>query len=198
MKSKALNETIWVVDKIHSEIGFKVRHLMIAFVKGTFQTFNSIITTRGTDFTTAQIQLSIDSDSITTGDRERDEHLTGPDFLDVTNHSQINFISTKAGRSRVNGNHIVQGELSILGKTKPISLTVHFGGILLDPWGNEKAGFHVNGIINRNDWGLKWNTPLKTGGFLIGETVAISCEFELINATKRARAREKEYLVKQH
>lgn len=190
-----LTETRWMVDKVHSEIGFKVKHLMIASVKGSFQRFDAVITTPGKDFSRAEIQVAIESDSVHTGDRERDEHLTSSDFLDVLNHEHILFKSNQIIKSRQKGEFLVSGLLTILGESRPIELNVQFGGILLDPWGNEKAGFHVTGKINRQDWGLTWNTLLQAGGFLIGDMVTILCDFELINATVRARVRGEEYVM---
>lgn len=197
IKSNLSEEVHWTIDKAHSEIGFRVKHLMIAYVKGNFRHFNAEITTRGTDFTWAKINLEIQADSITTGDQERDEHLMGADFLDVLNHEQIVFSSHMIGKSMPDRMHKVYGDLTIAGKTKPIHLLVKFGGILVDPWGNEKAGFQVSGKINRHDWGLNWNTPLKAGGFLIGDMINIASDIELINATQRARVRDAEYLVRQ-
>lgn len=196
MKSEFVNETNWIIDKIHSEIGFKVKHLMIASVKGNFRQFDAQITTWKKDFTRANIFMTIESDSIQTGDRERDEHLISPDFLDALNFAQIFFKSSGVTPSGLKGAHIVQGGLTILGITKPVELNAQFGGIMLDPWGNEKAGFQVTGEIDRRDWGLQWNTRLKTGGFLIGDMVTIQCDLELINATQRAMVRNQEYVLR--
>lgn len=195
MKSDSLIETRWIVDRIHSEIGFKVKHLMIASVKGSFRHFDAQVCTRGTDFTQVDVDLTIQSDSIDTGDRERDEHLMSPDFLDVSNFDQIRFKSSKSTRLRTKDERVLHGDLTILGITRPVQMKVRFGGILQDPWGNEKAGFQVVGLINRQDWGLTWNKALESGGFLIGESVMINCEFELINATRRALVREEEFLL---
>jgi len=196
VKSKVVPETLWIVDKIHSEIGFKVKHLMIASLKGSFRQFDAVITTVGKDFTRAQIQVTIEADSIHTGDRERDEHLTSLDFLDVQNYRHILFKSKKIIKTQQKDQFLVFGDLTMLGVNRPIELAVQFGGILLDPWGNEKAGFQVCGKINRLDWGLTWNTILKTGGLLIGESVTILGEFELINATQRAKVRGQEYMLR--
>lgn len=184
MKNKT-NQKRWTIDQAHSEITFKVRHLMIAHVKGTFRTFDARIYTSGKDFTTTQIDLWIDTSSITTGDSKRDEHLKGPDFFDVEIHKQIAFTSADIEKADADGNHALWGELTMKGITKKVQLTVQFGGIIIDPWGNEKAGFTLSGKINRNDWGLVWNTAMETGGILVGEEVKISCEVELINAGQR-------------
>jgi len=175
------NETKWSIDQAHSEIAFKVRHLMIAHVKGTFKVFDASIYTTAKDFTTATIDLWIDPSSITTGDEKRDEHLKGADFFDVKNHKQITFTSSTIGKVEANGNHELWGELTMKGITKNLKLDVQFGGIANDPWGNEKAGFTVAGKINRSDYGLAWNTATETGGVMISNEILISCEVELTN-----------------
>lgn len=186
------NQTKWSIDQAHSEITFKVRHLMIAHVKGSFKIFDASIYTTGKDFTTAQIDLWIDTSSITTGYSKRDEHLKGSDFFDVEIHKQIAFTSGDIEKADADGNHELWGELTMKGITKKVQLTVQFGGIIIDPWGNEKAGFTVTGKINRNDWGLVWNTAMETGGLLVGEEVKISCEVELINAGQKELIMEME------
>ncbi len=179
------NQTKWSIDQAHSEIAFKVRHLMIANVKGTFKTFDASIYTTAKDFATAVIDLWIDASSINTGDEKRDEHLKSADFLDVQNHKQISFTSSTLGKIIIDGKHELWGELTIKGVTKNIKLNVQFGGIINDPWGNEKAGFTITGIVNRSDWGLVWNTLLETGGIMVGEEISISCEVELINSGQK-------------
>lgn len=179
------NQTKWSIDQAHSDITFKVRHLMIAHVKGSFKIFDASIYTSGKDFTTAQIDIWIDASSITTGDSKRDEHLKSADFFDVENHKQIAFTSGDFEKADAEGRQELWGELTMKGITKKIKLTVEFGGIIIDSWGNEKAGFTLTGTINRNDWGLVWNSTMETGGLLVGETVKISCEVELTNAGKK-------------
>ncbi len=174
-------QTKWSIDQVHSEIAFKVRHLMIAHVKGEFKTFDASICTTDKDFTTAEIDLWVDAGSITTGDAKRDEHLIGVDFFDVQNHKQIIFTSNTIQKADSDSHYELWGQLTMKGITRRIKLNVQFGGILKDPWGNEKAGFTVTGKINRNDWGLVWNTAMETGGLLVGEEIKISCEVELTN-----------------
>ncbi|MCX6252348.1 MAG: YceI family protein [Bacteroidetes bacterium] len=174
-------KTKWSIDQAHSEIAFKVRHLMIAHVKGAFRIFDASIYTIAKDFSTSEIDLWIDASSITTGDAKRDEHLKSADFFDVQNHKQITFISSTIGKSDPDGNHELWGELTMRGVTKNIKLNVQFGGIVNDPWGNEKAGFNVTGKINRSNWDLTWNASLETGGLMVSDEVTISCEIELIN-----------------
>jgi polyisoprenoid-binding protein YceI len=180
------NETTWSIDQSHSEIAFMVKHLMITHIKGSFKTFEANIVTTGKDFTTAVIDVTIDVSSISTGDSKRDEHLKGEDFFDLAKHKQINFSSETIGKADAHGNHELWGNLTIKGFTKRIKLNVQFGGMVKDPWGNEKAGFALAGIIQRSNWGLSWNAALETGGFLVSEDVTIACAIELTNKSAEA------------
>ncbi len=174
-----MNKTKWSIDQSHSNITFKVRHLMISHVTGTFKTYDASIYTTDKDFTTAVIDVWIDATSVETGDQTRDEHLKGADFFDVVSHKQISFTSSTIGKSNYKGNHELWGELTMKGITKNIKLDVLFGGLANDPFGNEKAGFTVTGVINRSDWGLVWNTAIETGGFVVSDEINILCEIEL-------------------
>ncbi len=174
-------ENKWSIDPSHSQIDFKVRHLMIAHVKGAFKVFDASIYTTGKDFTTAEIDLWIDVASIATGDKKRDEHLMSPEFFDVKNHKQINFTARTMAKEGLVGHYELWGELTIIGVTKNVKLDVEFGGIMMDPWGKEKAGFTLTGKINRSDWGLTWNATLETGGLMVSDEVTILCEIELTN-----------------
>ncbi|HYG50767.1 MAG TPA: YceI family protein [Flavobacteriales bacterium] len=178
------NQTKWLVDSAHSDITFKVRHLMIANVKGSFKIFDATIYTSGEDFTTAEIDLWIDVSSINTGDVKRDEHLRSEEFFDVLNHKQITFVSAGIEPTEINNTWILWGDLTIKGISKRIRLNVEYGGLMKDPWGNQKAGFTVTGTINRKDWGMNWNTNLDVGGVMLGDEIKISCEIELIKAKK--------------
>lgn len=175
------NQTKWSIDQAHSDITFKIRHLMIAHVKGSFKTFDANIYTYGTDFSTAEIDVWIDAASINTGDENRDEHLMALDFLDVVNHKQISFVSSTIGKMNADQKHELWGELTIVGIKQNVKFDVEFGGILKDPWGNERAGFSVTGKIKRADWGLVWNSNLEAGGIMIGDDISIACEIEITN-----------------
>ncbi len=175
------HKTKWSIDHAHSEIAFKVRHLMISHVKGVFSTFNARIYTSNKDFTRAKIDLWIDVNSINTGDKKRDVHLKSDEFFDVKNHKQIQFTSTSIKKTEVKNNFELRGMLSIKGFAQEVVLNVEFGGIAIDLWENEKAGFKVTGTINKVAWGLGWNKPLTSGGFMLSEEVVISCEIELTN-----------------
>ena len=176
------NQTKWSIDKGHSNISFKVKHLMISYVRGSFTSFDVSAYTLDKDFKKVKIDLSIDASSITTGDEERDEHLKKADFFDVDHYKQITFTSTGIGEQDADGHYELWGELTIKGITKTIKLQVEIGGIFIDPWGKKTTGFSVTGKINRKDWGLNWNKALETGGLMVGEKVMISCIVEFKNA----------------
>jgi polyisoprenoid-binding protein YceI len=169
--------TTWVLDPAHSELTFKVRHLMISNVKGAFTKFNAVI--EGEDFTKAPITVTVDTASVTTHDENRDGHLRSAEFFDVANFPEMTFTSTSF-TSEGDDQYKLKGSLTIKGNTHPVTLDVEFGGINTDPWGNKKAGFSVNGKINRQDWGLNWNTPLEAGGVLLGDDVRIIAEVQLV------------------
>ncbi len=174
-------EIKWSIDRSHSEIAFSIRHMMIAHVRGALKIFDANIYTLGKDFGTVQIDLWMDASSIQTGDAKRDAHLTGPDFLDAEKFKQITFLSTTREKSDEKGLHTLWGDLTIKSITKPLQLKVEFGGLLLDPWGKERAGFTVTGKISRSDWDLNWNAAMEAGGVMVGNEISISCELELIN-----------------
>ena len=172
-------KTTWVIDPTHSEIAFKVKHLMISNVKGLFTEFNGQAVTEGNDFATAQISFELNPSSISTGVADRDGHLKSADFFDVENFKAISFSSGTLAK-KGGDDFILTGNLSIKGIAQSVSLEAEFGGLMTDPWGNEKAGFTLNGKINRKDFGLTWNAALEAGGVLVGEEVKISCEIELV------------------
>lgn len=186
------NQIKWSIDQTHSEISFKIKHLMIANVKGSFKVFEASIYTTNKNFTTAVIDLWMDVSSITTGDEKRDEHLKGAEFFDVAKHAQISFTSSTIGEADSNGVHALWGELTMKGITKNLKLDVVFGGFMRDPWGNEKAGFEVSGKLSRSEWGLVWNATLETGGLMVSDEVSISAEIELLNLDQKDLAMELE------
>lgn len=167
--------TKWVLDPAHSEIQFKVKHMMITTVTGKFDRFNVEVETEGDDFGTATIQFSAETASINTGNEQRDVHLRSADFFDADNHADLVFKATAYSPA----NNELQGELTIKGITHPVTLEAEFGGIGQDPWGNTKAGFTLSGKINRKDWGLTWNAALETGGVLVSDEVRLLGEIQL-------------------
>lgn len=191
--TESSSKTRWVIDPAHSEIEFKVRHLMIAHIKGSFRIFDASIYTTGKDFTTAEIDVWIDTLSINTGNEERDEHLKSPAFFDAMQHQQINFRSLSMSREEGSDDtYELWGELSMHGITKSVKLEVEFGGIERDPYGKEKAGFSVTGTINRYDWNLIWNSPTESGGVMVSEDVKISCDIQLINSGQQEAETDRE------
>lgn len=180
------NKTKWIIDPIHSEIGFRVRHLMITNIKGAFKDYEASIYTTGNDFLTAEVDFWVDAASIDTGSPDRDAHLKSADFLDVENHKQINFTGNTYEQVDNDGSYELYGDLTIRGITKRIKLEVEFGGVMRDPWGAEKAGFTVNGKISRKDWDLNWNASLEGGGVLVADEIRIDCEIQLLKSNEEA------------
>jgi len=172
--------TKWVIDPAHSTIGFKIKHLMITNVSGTFNKFNLEVETEGEDFTTARGVFTADTASVFTGNEERDRHLRSPDFFDDHQFPQIRFVPQQYEAVDNDGSYNVLGDLTIRDVTKPVQLFVEFGGVTNDPWGNTRAGFTVNGTINRKDFGLHWSALTEAGGLVVADEVKLSCEIELV------------------
>ena len=160
---------------MHSEILFKVKHLMISNVKGEFRKFSGEVD--GDDFTSSEISLDIDASSIFTNEEQRDNHLRSADFFDVENFPRLTFRGISLEKTG-DEKYKLNGLLTIRGTTNEVTLDVEFGGINKDPYGNEKAGFSLSGAINRKNFGLTWNAALETGGVLVGEEVKISAEVQ--------------------
>ena len=179
METAVSTKTKWAIDPTHSEVIFKVKHLMITNVKGEFRKFTGSISTERNDFSKASINATIDASSIFTNEDNRDGHLKSADFFDVENYPEITFTGTSFKKIDEE-NYQLKGVLTIKGVSKEIAFDVEFGGINKDPWGNEKAGFSINGKINRKDWGLNWNAALETGGVLVSDEVKISAEVQFV------------------
>lgn len=171
--------TKWVIDPTHSEIGFKIKHLMITNVSGKFDDFEAEVQTEGEDFTTARIEATLKTSSINTNNLQRDEHLRNSDFFEVEKHPEILFISTRVEKID-NDNFVLHGNLSLKGITKPVKLNVEYSGLTKDPWGGQRAGFIITGKINRTEFGLNFNAALETGGLVLGEEVKINSEVQLV------------------
>jgi polyisoprenoid-binding protein YceI len=178
METATKVRTKWVVDPVHSEISFKVRHMMITNVTGQITDYDLEAEGDFKDFSDASVRFTGRMKSITTGNEQRDAHLRSPDFFDVENNSELTFESTafeKRGEDLK-----VTGDLTIKGTTRSITLDAEFGGINKDPWGNTKAGFTVTGKISRKDFGLNWNATLETGGVMVGDEVKLLAEVQLV------------------
>ncbi len=173
-------KTIWNLDPTHSEITFKVKHLMISNVKGEFKNFSATI--EGEDFEKAKIKASIDTSSVDTNNNDRDTHLKSADFFDVENHKEMTFEGTSFKKVD-DDEYKLTGILTIKGVSNEVTLDVEFGGMNKDPWGNKKVGFSLEGKINRKEWGLNWNAALESGGVLVSEDVKIQAELQFVKQT---------------
>jgi polyisoprenoid-binding protein YceI len=166
----------WTVDKSHSSVEFVVRHLMVAKVRGRFTDYDASITIAEHP-EDSHVEVAIDLASVSTGDDGRDAHLRNADFFDVEDHPKATFNSntvTPVGEDKWR----VDGELTIRGTTKPVTLDVEFNGAATDPWGNAKAFFEASTEIDREDWGLDWNQPLAGGGVLVGKKIKLELAIE--------------------
>ncbi len=170
----------WIADASHSEIGFRVKHLMITNVKGNFADFTVNVTSEEEDFGKADISFSANLASVNTSNEQRDGHLRSADFFDVDNHPQMTFKSTSISGYDGSSDFQIHGDLSIRGQAHPVTLDVEFGGVAKDPWGNTKAGFTISTKINRKHWGLVWNAPTEAGGLLVSEEVRIHIDLQLL------------------
>ncbi|HEX5172323.1 MAG TPA: YceI family protein [Cyclobacteriaceae bacterium] len=178
MTSAAEVKTKWGIDTTHSEVQFKTKHLVISTVTGSFKKFSgSVESDNESDFDNARVEFSIDVDSIDTNQADRDAHLKSPDFFSAEEYPSIDF---RGQLKKISGNdYKLAGPLTIRGTTRNVELSVEFGGIVKDPWGNIKAGFELNGKINRKDFGLSWNALTETGGLVVAEEVRIHINVEL-------------------
>ncbi|MFN4001736.1 YceI family protein [Microcella sp.] len=168
----------WTVDHSHTEIGFSVRHLAISKVKGVFETFDATVVAAENPLE-SQLTVTVDMASINTKNAERDAHLRTNDFFAIDEFPTLTFVSTGL---RVEGDALLlDGELTLRGVTKPITITGEFGGIATDPWGNVKAAASGSTVISRSEFGVNWNAALETGGFLLGDdvTITIDAQFAL-------------------
>ncbi|HXC06403.1 MAG TPA: YceI family protein [Bacteroidia bacterium] len=174
-------KTKWNIDKAHSEIHFKAKHLMITTVTGSLKEYDADIETAGDDFSTATVHFSGEVKSLSTGQEQRDGHLQAEDFFDAANHPKLTFDSTLI-RKISDNTYKVDGNLSIRGNTKAITLNMDFGGIAKDPWGNTKAGLTLSGKINRKDFGLKFHVLNEAGNMLVSDEIRIEAEVQLAKA----------------
>jgi polyisoprenoid-binding protein YceI len=164
--------TKWVLDPMHSEVQFKVKHLVISTVSGFFKSFEGELDTANDDFTDASISFSLDINSIDTNQTQRDEHLKSAEFFDAEQYPKISFKSasfTKTGDDE----YALAGDLTIKGITKPVTLDVEFGGAATDFYGNTKAGFEISGKINRKEFGLTWSGVTEAGAVVVGEDIKL-------------------------
>lgn len=172
--------TKWTIDPAHSEIQFKVKHLMITTVTGSFQEFEADIEAETDDLSQAKVNFTAKTASVTTGNEQRDGHIRSADFFDVENHPTLSFVATGSKDVDHDGSWTLLGDMTIKGITRPIELSVEWGGVERDPWGNTKAGVSINGKIDRKRWDLNWNSALESGGVLVSDEVRIAIEAQLV------------------
>ncbi|RPE13922.1 polyisoprenoid-binding protein [Chitinophaga lutea] len=171
--------TTWKIDAAHSEIEFKVKHLMITNVTGHFGEYDATLTTSKDDFTDANISFEANVNSVSTKNTQRDEHLKGEDFFDAANHPKISFQSTEVKKKDADS-FVLKGDLTIRGTTKPVELNVEYAGVTVDPWGQTKAGFELSGKINRKDFGLTWSATTEAGGLVVSDDVRLILAVQMI------------------
>jgi polyisoprenoid-binding protein YceI len=169
----------WLVDNVHTHIGFSVKHMMVTTVRGQFKGYSGTLALDTADFTKSSFSGEIDVASIDTGVVDRDNHLRTNDFFDVPNHPKITFKSTGI-TSKGDGEFVVRGDLTIRGVTKPVDLDVEFHGTSKNPYGKTVAGISATGTINRKDFGVSFNALLETGGVAVAEKVKIEIDVEAV------------------
>ena len=170
----------WNIDPAHSIAEFKVRHMMISFVRGEFSGLSGVLKLDETDYTRSTVEVSIPTASVRTVDERLDDHLKNADFFHVEKFPTLTFISTKV-RSTGGRNYAVTGDLMIHGVTRSVTLTVNdVSEPSNDPWGNQRIGLSASTTINRKDFGIIWNTALDSGGVLVGDEVSIALDVQLI------------------
>lgn len=174
-----MEKTNWVIDPTHSEVGFKVKHMMFTNLSGKFNLFEATIENEAEHFETSKISFSADVNSVNTNNDDRDDHLVGADFFDAGKFPKLSFVSTSLKKISENKFQIV-GDLTIKDVTASVSLDSEYSGLMTDPWGNTKIGLSLNGKINRKDFGLTWNSTLETGGVLVGEEIKLLSEIQFI------------------
>ncbi|MCE7042530.1 YceI family protein [Dyadobacter sp. CY312] len=173
-----MSKTIWNVDALHSEVLFKVKHLVISTVTGSFKSFSGSALTEGDQFENAAIEFTIDVNSVDTGQPGRDEHLRNADFFEVETYPQFTFVSTAFTKTK-GDIYKLTGNLTIKGITKEVELEAEYGGTERDPWGNTKVGFEVTGTIDRKDFNVTFNSLTETGGLALGEKIKIVANIQL-------------------
>lgn len=174
-----MSTTKWILDPTHSEVQFKVKHLMISTVTGQFNKFEATAETEDEDFTTATARFTADINSISTNNEQRDAHLKNTDFFDAENHPQLIFESTKIEKTG-DEEYKINGIITMRGVSKNIVLDAEFGGITKDPWGNTRVGFSLTGKLNRKEFGVSFGMLTETGGIALGEEVKLLLNVQFV------------------
>jgi polyisoprenoid-binding protein YceI len=174
MSTEALATTKWAIDPTHSEVSFKVKHMMISTVTGHFETFDATIEAQDDTFKNADVKVSVDIDSINTKNADRDAHLKSDDFFNAADYPKMTFTSKS-----FDGETLI-GDLTIRDVTKEVSLDVDFNGVAVDPYGQTKAGFELRGKINRKDFGLKWSAITEAGNVVVSDDVKLVIDVQFV------------------
>ncbi len=167
----------WSIDPAHTSVGFVARHMGLSKVRGRFTSFRGEIQGDPEDITSAKGRFEVDMASVTTGSEDRDAHLRSPDFFDVEKHPTMLFVSRSVERD--GDDYKVLGDLTIKGESRPVELRYEHGGDTRDPFGNRKIGGSLTGTIKRSEWGLTWNVPLDTGGWLVSDNVKLEIDVQV-------------------
>ena len=171
--------TKWVLDPTHSELGFKIKHLMISTVTGQFNQFSATVETEDDDFSTAKVRFQADVNSISTNNEQRDMHLKAGDFFDAEKYPSVIFEGERMEKTSED-EFKLYGIITVRGVSRKLVLNVEFGGITQDPWGNTRTGFSVTGKINRMDFGISFGTVSETGGLLLSDEVKINANVQFV------------------
>jgi len=172
MENVATQKNTWAIDPMHSEIQFKVKHLVISTVTGSFGQYDASFSAEKEDFSDAQISFSADINSISTNNEQRDTHLKSDDFFNAEQYPKMTFASKELKKTG-EGEYKLIGDLTIRDVTKTVELNVEYGGTMVDPYGQTKVGFEITGSINRKEFGLKWNAVTEAGGAVVSDQVKI-------------------------
>ena len=167
----------WIIDPVHSEVGFSVRHMMVSKVRGKFASFDGEIVTAENPLDSA-VTATVDLSSVDTGNADRDNHIRSADFFEVEAHQTMTFRST--GIRVDDGDYVLDGELTLRGVTKNVSLALELGGFGPDAFGGVRSGFTATGTINRKDFGVDFNAAMETGGVVVGDKVTVQLEIEAV------------------
>lgn len=172
--------TTWGIDTTHSEISFRVKHMMISNVTGWFESFSAEVETEKEDFSDAKISFSADTASVNTRNEARDNHLRSAEFFSSEEFPKMTFTAASYEKNGSGDSYSLKGDLTIRDITKPVTFTVEFGGVATDPWGNLRAGFEINGEINRTEFGLTWSAVTEAGGIVVSDAVKIHSHVEFV------------------
>ncbi|MDP4629949.1 MAG: YceI family protein [Flavobacteriales bacterium] len=174
-----MSKQIWNIDPSHSEIGFKVRHMMITNVNGVFNSYTATMAADAADFSDAEISFEADIDSVNTRNEQRDGHLKSPEFFDVEKFPKLSFKSTSFTKTG-DGQYLMKGHFDMHGVQKEVSMNVEFTGTVVDPWGQVKTGFEITGSLNRSEYGLTWNATSEDGSIVLDEVIKLALNVQMI------------------